>query len=145
MKHRADRKYLLFELVCCRCHLHDHDRYDYNTNAFNLSQSSQVLHNLICGCSSDIVHSHPQNAAAESTLFLTIQHGVVNALAELAHIPNPETMRGCAAALSVLACYIPGQEKFVISGGLSALVTLSGSDKTLLGTKRYVTADCCEC
>jgi hypothetical protein len=107
--------------------------------------NDQVLHNLICGCSSDIVHSHPQNAAAESTLFLTIQHGVVNALAELAHIPNPETMRGCAAALSVLACYIPGQEKFVISGGLSALVTLSGSDKTLLGTKRYVTADCCEC
>ena len=96
-----------------------------------------VLHNLVCGCSMDVDDLHPQNKMAGTTLFLCVQHGVVNALADLAYIPNPETMRGCAAALSVLACYAPGQEKFMISGGLASLVTLSGSDASLLGTKRH--------
>ena len=96
-----------------------------------------VLHNLVCGCATDSVDAAPQNRMAASTLLLCVQSGVVNALADLAFIPNPETMRGCAAALSVLACYPPGQEKFMLSGGLASLVNLSGSDKSLLGTKRH--------
>jgi hypothetical protein len=96
-----------------------------------------VLHNLICGCATDMTEENKQNSSASTTLFLAVQHGVVNALADLSFIPYPETKRGCAAALSVLACYLPGQEKFMLSGGLAALVTLSGSDKSLLGELNF--------
>ena len=100
---------------------------------------AMVLHNLVCGCSEDarLDPTPSRIEQTEATLGLVVAHNGMNALGVLSRIPNPHTMCGCVAALAVLATYVPGQERFMISGGMGSLCEISGCDPAFVGTRGH--------